>query len=105
MKWAIENGSELGHFSIKYLTSKNRFLVASQDLKIGDNISTIPAKLILFDENPLIKPVCEKYQEKNSDECIKVYLFEELKNPKSFFKPFFDYLPNDFETYPSLKEN
>jgi len=97
--WTEKNGAQFGKFEIKYLHKDNRYVVASEDIKKGDNISVVPEKLILSESHPLIKPTCEKYNLEDQ-ECLYVFFCEEMKKDNSFFKPFFDYLPRDYHTYP-----
>ena len=99
--WTEKNGANFGNFEIKYLHKDNRYVVASDDIKKGDNISVVPEKLILSESHPLIKPTCEKYNLEDQ-ECLYVFVCEEMKKDNSFFKPFFDYLPRDYHTYPTF---
>ncbi len=97
--WTEKNGAKFGNFEIKYLQKDNRYVVASEDIKEGDNISVVPEKLMLSESHPLIKPTCEKYNLEDQD-CLYVFVCEEMKKDNSFFKPFFDYLPRDYHSYP-----
>jgi hypothetical protein len=102
--WAVKNGATFKKFQIKYLFGNNRYIVAQDDIKKGENIATVPNNLIFTDQNPLIKPTCDKYQ-LTDQECISVYICEELKNKNGFFYHYFQFLPYDFDTYPLFYKN
>jgi hypothetical protein len=99
--WTLDNGAELGNFEIKYLSYSNRFVVASQDIKNGETIMNIPYKLIFTPDKPEIISECAKYNFTEVD-CYPLYLSLEKQNNQSFYKPFLDYLPTDFSSYPSF---
>ena len=54
---------------------------------------------MLNESNSKIKPTCDKYKLEDQ-KCLRVFVCEELKNPNSFFKLYFDFLPYDYSTYP-----
>lgn len=102
--WAIENGAEFGSFEIKYLSYSNRFVVANDTIKKGETIMKIPYKLILTPDKSQIKLECAKYNLTEVD-CYPLYLSLEKQNNKSFYKPFLDYLPTEFDYFPSFFNN
>jgi histone-lysine N-methyltransferase SETD3 len=97
--WAVEHGSVLGNFEVKYLTPDNRFVVATEDIKKGDTIMNIPFKLMVSTDNSDVERLCHTFN-LTGPECIPVFIANETKNKESFFHPFVDILPKDFDNFP-----
>ena len=97
--WAVEHGSVLGNFEVKYLTPDNRFVVATDDIKQGDTIMNIPFKLMVSPDNSDVERLCHAFNFTGPD-CLPVFIANETKNKESFFHPFVVILPKDFDYFP-----
>jgi hypothetical protein len=101
--WGSKNGAICNKIQIKYLSRNNRYIEAAENINKKENIVTIPESLIISEVNPLIKPTCKKYNVQDQI-CLSVFICEELKNSNNFFYDFFEFLPNDLNSFPLLYE-
>lgn len=99
IKWVKENGGAWNKIEVKEMSEGNRHVAANENITKNENITVVPEKIILSDENHLIKPTCEKFNTTGVT-CLAIYICQELNKNNSFFKPYFDTLPNDFQSYP-----
>ena len=106
INWIKENN---GYISDKVkpieLSKFNRIIKSSEKIKKNELISLIPQKLIISSINFLVNPFCRRvyglYHNQDLD-CIALYFTLDKNNPSSFFKPYYDYLPEfDISVFPS----
>ena len=61
---------------------------ANKEIQVKDEIISIPNKMLIYEENPLVKPTCEKVKQikellENYDKiCLSVFLLQNLDNEK-----------------------
>ena len=106
IKW-IENNN--GYISKKVEPVEesiyNRIIKSSEKIEKGELIAFIHEKVVISSINFLVNPVCRRaygvFHEKDL-ECIAFFFTVDKNNPNSFFKPYYDYLPEfDLKTFPS----
>ena len=106
INWIKANG---GYVSEKVkpieLSKSNRIIISSEKIKKNELISYIPEKLIISSINFLANPICRNAYGLNHNqdlECIALFFTLDKENPNSFFKPYYDYLPEfDISVFPS----
>ena len=83
----------------------NRMIKSSEEIQKDELIAFIPEKIVISSINYIVNPICRSayglYHEKDLD-CIALFLTLDINNQSSFFKPFYDYLPDfDIKIFPS----
>jgi hypothetical protein len=83
----------------------NRIIKSSKKIEKGELLGFIPEKVVISSINYLVNPECRKaygvFHEKDL-ECIAFFFTIDKNNPNSFFKPYYDYLPDfDLKAFPS----
>ena len=104
--WIESNSGYISKKVIPVESSKsNRFIKSIEKIEKNELISYIPEKVIISSINFLINPLCRKAYglNHNSDlDCIALFLTLDRINSTSFFKPYYDYLPEfNIKDFPS----
>jgi len=106
IKW-IENNK--GYISKKVEPVEesiyNRIIKSSEKIEKDELLAFIPEKIVISSINFLVNPECRKaygvFHEQDL-ECIAFFFTIDKNNPNSFFKPYYDYLPDfDLKIFPS----
>lgn len=105
MKWLDENGaSYCEKIEVKEISKEQGFgFIATQDIKENDVLTTIPEKVILKFEDAkksYLGRLIDSHEMLTMMPNVSLALFLhcEKNNDKSFFKPYLDLLPADFNT-------
>ena len=102
----IENNK--GYISKKVkpieISKYNRIMKSTEKIKKEELIAFIPEKIIISSINYLVNPICRNaygLEHEQDLECIALFFTLDKNNPKSFFKPYYDYLPDlDIKIFP-----
>ena len=93
----ISNGGYINQKLIPNEISKiNRFIIAKEKIKKGEKILFIPDKVLISRINKIVYNVCvDGYGKEDGYEydCLVYFMTIDKFNPKSLFKPYYDYLP------------
>ena len=95
--WIQKNQGYINEKVIPDETSKfNRIILAKKNIAKNELISFIPEKIILSSINPLLNSICRKaygLYHTSDLECITLFITFDKFNKTSFFRPYYDYLP------------
>jgi len=106
IKWIEKNDGYISKKVTPVETSKyNRIIKSSEKIENNELIAFIPEKIVISSINTKINPYCRKayglYHQQDLD-CIALYLTFDTNDQNSFFKPYYDYLPEfDINMFPS----
>lgn len=82
----------------------NRYIITSESIKRKEEILFVPNELVISIINRQISPICRKifgYSDDNDYNCIVFYMLMDKYNKKSFFNPYYNYLPKfNYENLP-----
>ena len=106
INWIEENDGYISKKVKPIETSKsNRIMKSSENIDKNELIAFIPEKLVISSINTKINPYCRNaygLYHKQDLECIALFITLDIDNPNSFFKPYYDYLPEfDIKIFPS----
>ena len=87
------------------LSLDNRIMKSNSEIKKDELISFIPEKIVLSSINPLLNEICRNaygLYHKNDLECIALFISFDKYNKNSFFKDYYNFLPElNIKIYPS----
>ena len=106
--WIINsNGFISSKIDIMENNKINRYLIANSKIPKNEIIIRIENQNILSYIHPKILPICQnKINDENDDDnydfnCLLYFLCTDMKNESSYFKPFYNYLPEiDYPNVP-----
>ena len=106
ISWIEKNG---GFVSTKVkpleLSSYNRIMKSTTEISKDELISFIPEKIVLSSIHPLLNTICHKaygLHHKSDLECIILFISFDKYNLSSFFRPYYDFLPElNISTFPA----
>ena len=105
VSWIKNNGGYISDKLIPVETNnQNRYIKSTQKINNNELLAYIPRKLIISSINPLVNKKCAYaygiFHDQDFD-CLVFFLTLDKNNPKSFFKPYYDYFPNmDIKIFP-----
>jgi len=105
IKWMLDNGAVLNKMKIRWLGPDYRGVIATRDIKAGEQFMFVPPKIILSGDMVVEQPEYKVYSEneevrKRLDCLTSLYMLNEMRKPDSFWRPYFDILPTDFSNFP-----
>lgn len=74
----------------------NRYVITNQRIEKKEEILFVPSKIVIAIINLIVSPTCQKKLGASDDEdfnCVLYFMLLDKKNPNSFFKPYYNYLP------------
>ena len=87
------------------LSLDNRIMKSNSEIKKDELISFIPEKIVLSSINPLLNEICRNaygLYHKNDLECIALFISFDKYNKNSFFKDYYNFLPElNIKLFPS----
>lgn len=104
-QWMISNGA----FINKKLMpvegdDTNRYIITSESIKRKEEVLFVPNEIVISIINRQISPICRKifgYSDDHDYNCIVFYMLMDKYNKKSFFNPYYNYLPKfNYENHP-----
>lgn len=95
-KWSTENGIKYDGIKISQFPGFDLGLEATRDFKKGDALITIPRKLILSEEN-IPDDTPSQFGSMTNLKLAYIIMLEKLTSD-SFWKPYLDMLPEDYNT-------
>ena len=106
INWIEENN---GYISKKVkpieISKSNRMMKSSEKIEKNELIAFIPEKVVISSINKRVNPYCRKAYGLDHEQyldCIALYLTFDINDPNSFFRPYYDYLPDfDIKIFPS----
>lgn len=104
MKWLLANGAKFPNVFIKRYTDGLRGVEAKSTIYKGEVVVSVPLKCIIM--NDLGQSSCtgqrliESGYSARSQVMLVVYVLEEMESENSFFQPYFDTLPRNYDSFP-----
>lgn len=104
-QWIQSNGGYINNKLVPIEKSPtNRYIITKEKIKLNEEILFIPNDISISIVNKKISPICRKffgYAEENDFNCVVYYMLIDKYNKKSFFTPYYKYLPKiDKDTTP-----
>ena len=97
INWVISNGGKISDkITINEKDKNNRYLYAKTNIKKYEELIFIPDSLILSFQNKRLSKYCRKMyglSNKHDFDCLVYFLSFDIENKKSFFNPYYNYLP------------
>ncbi|XP_076892644.1 uncharacterized protein LOC143544414 [Bidens hawaiensis] len=100
LQWGESNGIK-SKIDIAYFEEAGRGAIASEDLEVGDIALEIPVSVIISEDiihNTSMFTVLEKVDKISSETMLLLWSMKEKHDINSRFKPYFDSLPETFNT-------
>ena len=86
---------------IKIFGPGHRGLAATHDLERGVELLEIPVTSMIYEHMPSDDPVVKKAQRTlKLNNLLAVIFYQEMHNPNTRFKPYFDILPKSYRSFP-----
>jgi len=100
-EWMKEIGIIRGPVEIRPLAPGIRAVFAARDIQTGEIVYDIPLHAMIPEDFPSEDPVILKAQRLLKDNrLLSIIVYQELRNPKSKFRPYFDLFPKYFGNFP-----
>lgn len=107
-KWIFDNNASAEGIDLIYFNRNNRGIAATKYLPRNTTFIRIPEKLMIHSCMDYPNEGIRILQQSNlngGDATIAFILLLEMHNPNSFYRPYFDILPEDMSSYPVLFTN
>lgn len=104
-KWLIDGGAQFPLLSLHFCSSINRAINSKRTIKPDEDVLFVPYSHLMTSENALASHVGKQIIESGVQISSHItylvsYLLQEKANPKSYWKPYIDILPETFDTIP-----
>eukprot|EP00123_Amoebidium_parasiticum_P003822 comp15138_c0_seq1/m.11828 comp15138_c0_seq1/g.11828 ORF comp15138_c0_seq1/g.11828 comp15138_c0_seq1/m.11828 type:complete len:544 (-) comp15138_c0_seq1:4-1635(-) len=101
--WFLENGGKINGVEPAHFRTTGRGVVALQSADGGSTLVSVPETILLnadrARESPMVGQAFSEIEGLDDETLVMLFvLYERFVNPNSFWKPFFDVLPLDFDT-------
>ncbi|PHZ17134.1 RuBisCO-cytochrome methylase [Rhizopus microsporus ATCC 52813] len=99
--WLVANGATISDkIAFKDYRSENsgRGVIATQDIKEGDVLFSLPRSILLSQVTSSLKDKVSELSELPGWAPLILCMMYEIDKPESFWKPYFDVLPREFST-------
>jgi len=106
VSWLLKNGAKFPHLYFKCYSSDQRGVHCREDIGRNKRIMYIPQKCLITDEiarrtktGELLMTIEKRLSAPNHNQII-VFMLQDMLKPTSFFKPYYDILPQDVSNFP-----
>ena len=104
LEWLKENEAEFDDIYFKEYDDNERGVHSKKVIAKDKNVIKIPKKLIIHSEMPskyglLMEQYDIQTPKKKLDKLV-LFMLEDMKNPNSFYKPYYDILPDNLSHLP-----
>lgn len=110
VSWLLKNNAKFPHLYFKCYSSDQRGVHCKEDIERNKRIMYIPQKCLITDEiarrtktGGLLLTVEKRLSAPNHNQII-VFMLQDMMKPTSFFKPYYDILPQDVSNFPVFWE-
>jgi histone-lysine N-methyltransferase SETD3 len=110
ISWLRKNGAEFPHLEIKHYNERFRGIVATKNIYKCKQILKVPHKCIMttlkaYETEVGLELKSSGWEPHSSHTWLAVMLLQEKLNPNSFWKPFIDILPPNYNDFPQFYNN
>jgi histone-lysine N-methyltransferase SETD3 len=106
VKWLLDNGAKFPGLYFKCYGNDQRGVHCKEDIPPNKRIMYVPLRCLITDQVARRTPTgqkllgIEKRLSAPNHNQIIVFMLEDMRNEKSFFKPYYDILPKDVTNFP-----
>jgi histone-lysine N-methyltransferase SETD3 len=107
INWLSKNGAEFPNLEIKHYNERFRGIVATKNLHKGNQVLKVPHKCIMttlkaYESEACLEIKSSGWEPQSSHTLLALMLLQEKLNPNSFWKPFIDILPPNYNDFPQF---
>lgn len=108
LSWMTEGGSIYDKMKIRFYSADYRGVHAARNIKKGETILHVPKEQIITLEMAMGSPVGKKMYEKGlrqrlispKHSFLCTFIMQERRNPDSYWIPYMEILPKQFNNFP-----